>query len=192
MREPHHSEQLRPEHFEALGRLLVSFQALEEAVTLGIAHLTGSDRSDEVNFKYFLALSELPFRSRVKLLRNFLETTEPSHYLWKGCPAEETRQKAIPEIVSQMISFAKECNSLEDQRNQMVHSVWEPGSGEVGAVAMRFKLRVQDKALSIAHEEVPRQKILDLVDRMQAIRNGLEKGTILLADFLAEKRANAL
>lgn len=191
MRDPHHSEQLPPAYFEALGRMLVSFQALEEAVTLGITHLTGSDRSDEVNFKYFLALSELPFRSRVKLLRNFLETTEPSHYLWKGCPAEEKRQKAIPEIVSQMISFAKDCNSLEDRRNQMVHSVWEPGNKELGAVAMRFKLRVQNKALNIAHEEVPYQKILDLVERMQKIRNGLEKGTTLLSDFLAEKRANA-
>jgi hypothetical protein len=192
MREPHHSERLPPEYFEAFGRLLVSFQALEEAVTLGIAHLSGSDRSDEVNFKYFLALSELPFRSRVKLLRNFLETTEPTHYLWQGCPAEEKRKKAIPEIISQMISFAKDCNSLEDQRNQMVHSVWEPGNEEPGAVAIRFKLRVQDKALKIAHEEVPRQKILDLVERMQATRNGLQNGTTLLTDFLVEKRANAL
>lgn len=190
MRDPHHSEQLPPEYFEALGRLLVSFQALEEAVTLGIAHLTGSDSSDVINFKYFLALSELPFRSRVKLLRNFLETTEPSHYLWHGCPAEENRKKAIPGIISQMISFTKECNSLEEQRNQMVHSVWEPGNEEIGAI--RFKLRVQDKALKIAHEEVPRQKILDLVERMQAIRNGLANGTTLLVDFMAEKRANAL
>ena len=191
MRDPHHSEQLSPKYFEALGRLLVSFQALEEAVTLGIAHLTGSGSSDQVNAKYFLALSELPFRSRVKLLRNFLETTEPSHYLWHGCPAEETRKKAIPEIVSQMITFAKECNSLEDQRNQMVHSVWEPGNKEPGAAAIRFKLRVQSNGLKIAHEEVPRQVILDLVERIQAIRNGLEKGAMLLTDFLAEKRENA-
>jgi hypothetical protein len=191
MREPHHSEQLPPEYFEGLGRLLVSFQALEEAVTLGIARLTGFDRANELYFQYFIALSELPFRSRVKLLRNFLETTEPSHYLWPGCPAEEKRKKVIPEIVAQMISFAKECNSLENQRNQLVHSVWEPGNEEPGAVAIRFKLRVQDKTLSIAHEEVPRQRILDLVERMQAIRNGLQNGTTLLVDFLAEKGANA-
>lgn len=189
MRDPHHSEQLPPEYFEALGRLLVAFQALEETVTLGIAHLTGSVEPEGVDFNYFLALNELPFRTRVKLLRNFLETTEPSHYLWPGCSAEELRKAAIPNIVAQMISFTKECNTLEEKRNQITHSVWEPSPDGKDGVPKRFKLRVQDKEVKIAHEDVPRQQILDLVERMQTIRNGLQNCTTLLSDFLYEKRA---
>lgn len=192
MRIPHLSEKLSSSYFEALGRLLVAFQAVEEAVTYGIVQLTRSDRANDVDLQYFLALSELPFRGRVKLLRNFLETTKPSHYLWKGCPAEEKRKKLLPQILTQMLTFAKDCNSLEDDRNQLTHSIWEPTSEALDATATRFKLRVQDKKTLVVQEEVPLQRILDLVERMQATRNGLENGGLLLASLLAEKRENAL
>ena len=192
MRDIHPSEKLSPSYYEALGRVLVAFQALEEAVTYSVAQLTRTDKLEEVDLHYVFALSELPFRSRVKLLRNFLETTKPSHYLWKGCPAEEKRRKALTEMISQLCEFVKGCNSLEDERNQITHSTWEPSESGVEAIATRFKLRVQDKKTLVVREDIPQQRVMELVERMQQSRIAIENISLLLVGFLAEKRKNAL
>ena len=192
MRDSHTSEKLSPAYYEALGRLLVAFQALEEAVTYCIVQLTRSDKLDDFDFQYILALSELPFRGRVKILRNFLESTKVSHFLWKGCPAEERRQKSIPKVLSQLLTIVKECTSLEDGRNQLTHSVWEPTNDDVNATAKRFKLRVQDKKTLVVHEEVPCERIVELVEHMQQARNGISNAGLILASLLVEKRKNAL
>ena len=191
MRTPHASEKLHSSYFEALGRLLVGFQALEEAVTYGLMQLTRADISDDVDIQYFLAINELPFKARVKLLRNFLETTEPQHFLWHGSPAEERRKESVPDLLRQMLVFAKDCVAHEEQRNQFIHSVWEPASEDVQQDAKRFKIRLQEKKTLVVHEQITVQAVLDLVERMQSTRNGLSNGGWLLASFLAEKRAHA-
>lgn len=191
MRDIHASENLHSSYFEALGRLLVAFQALEEAVTYGLFQLTRSDRSDDPDLQYFLAINELPFKTRGKLLRNFLETTRPSHFLWEGSPAEGKREKFIVDLIQQMRKFAKDCVALEEQRNQLIHSVWEPGNEGSLQLAKRLKIRLQERKALAVRETVSVEAILELVERMQQTRNGLSNGGWLLASVLAEKRENA-
>lgn len=191
MRDRHASEKLHSSYYEALGRLLVAFQALEEAVTYGLIQLTRPNLVDDTDLQYFYAVNELPFKARVKLMRNFLETTKPSHFMWTGSPAEEKREVFIRDLLHQMLKFAKECQVHEDQRNQFVHSVWEPAEEKAQHDAKRLKLRLQEKKTLVVHQRVSVGEILELVERMQQTRNGISNGGWLLASILAEKRANA-
>lgn len=185
------SDELDPQHYEAIGRVVVSFQLLEEAITFALIRLTRPDPGTDVDINYVLALSELSFKSKTKLLRNHVEHAKVDHYLYEGNPHPEDRVKLFAELIRRLKSASLECELLEEKRNQYMHSIWRPSVDESQRLVRRYKLRVQAKKTVVADEEVSQEVITALGAALLAARDTISTCSELLASVLIEKRCNA-
>lgn len=169
--------ELNPEYYDRLGRILVAFQDLEQSITFSLIRLTRTPIGDDIDKEYVKALSELSFRSRLKLLRNLAEKLKVSDFMYSGCPHEDRRPDFFRELINRLKKHAIECQALEDKRNQYIHSVWSPSESDADRIARRFKVRVQSKKTSFVHDEVP---IEELNEVLRNIENNAE-----MIDFLS-------
>lgn len=192
MRDIQESEKLPKKHYEVLGRIFVAFQDLEEVVMYSLANLTRPKNHLEFEVRYFLILNELPFRNRVKLLRNFLNNTDPEYFINIGGPNEEKHRKAIPQLISWLSDALVECCKIEDLRNQMVHSTWSPVLEGAKELARRYKIRVQPKTLSVADEVVTDKQLEELLEQVYEAISTISNTSWLLISSMVEKRENEL
>lgn len=186
-RDTHNSEKLPPSLYAALGRLMVAFQALEETITFGVFRLTRASLTQETDLPYFLALQELPFKNRLKLLRNFMELNGLEFFMYPNCPAEEQRRNGFPQMIASLREALKKAANLEEKRNQYVHSVWLPSAEIAEDAAMRFKIRIDHKAIKVTEEKIDAATIESLVEEVQSTRNAIDMGSQFFGAVLAEK-----
>jgi len=185
------SDTLAPQYFEAIGKVVVAFQSLEESVTFGLIRLTRHNPEEDIDLDYVLALSEMPFKGRTKLMRNHLERVKPEKFLYPTSPHPDKRPEFIRELIDKLKTSTAACDKMEEERNQYMHSIWSSSGNEGELVARRYKLRVQPKKTTVTDEEVPLQKILDLVVRMRDCREMISTCTEFLASVLIDKRSAA-
>lgn len=184
--------QLGSAYCECLGRIVVEFQSLEELITFSLLRLTRPPVVDEVvDMPYVLALSELPFKARLKLLRNHLEKCKVEDFLYPGNQSPTERAALFEELLRRMRAACMRCENLEDRRNQLIHSVWRAHDSDPEGAARRFKLRVQAKRTAISNEEVPLSELKALSAEMKSTRESVSVCSELLGSVLFEKRANA-
>jgi len=182
---------LHSSYYEALGRVVVEFQALEEGITFALIRLTRSSRGDDIDMPYVFALSELSFKARLKLLRNYAERAEVQEFLYPSNPSAEERPAFFAELLARLKAASTSCEALEEGRNQLLHSVWRPSESEPERTAKRFELRVQAKRTVLSNEEVPVSELLSLVARIKQAKEAISTCSEILASVLMEKRENA-
>ena len=190
MRDQHKSQQLTPEYYESIGRMILSFQALEDAISGAIYNLTLPEKRLKPNVDLFLMINELSFKNRLKLLRNHSERNDSEYYLWVGCPKEKERRDLIPDILRQLREMLSKAAYMEEKRNQIIHSMWSPSDDGVSQMARRLKIRAKPKKISISNEMVSQESILELAEEMQTLRNSISNASRLLSGLLKEKIAN--
>ena len=183
-------DELSKTYYEAIGRVVVAFQSLEESITFALIRLTRSSIGDDIDLPYVFALSELPFKARLKLLRNFTERINVDHFMYSGCPSEKDRPAFFNDLIRRIKEASTDCESFEDKRNQFLHSVWRPSESDPDRTARRFKLRVQAKRVALANEEVPLSELQDLISKMISTESLLSTCSEILSSALIEKREN--
>ncbi len=180
-------------YYEALGRVVVDFQALEEGITFSLLRLTRPQLTEDIFDKaYFLALSELSFKSRLKLLRNLIEKATVNDYLFSGNQSPSERAALFEELLRQLKETSQKCEGLEDKRNQLIHSVWRPSESEPDRTALRYKVRVQAKRTAFALEKIPLADVKQLVADLRAARETISRCSEVLCSVLLEKHGNAV
>ena len=181
-------QKLNREYYEKLGMILVSFQALEEAITFALIKLTRFHNDDDIDINYVYALSELSFRSRLKLLRNHLQKICSKDFMYSGCPSEEKRPDFFEKLLTELREATVQSEKIEDQRNQYIHSVWNPSESDPERTARRYKLRVKAKKTSLVNEEVPIENLNDLLKRTKKCKGMISTCTEILGSVIIEKR----
>lgn len=158
------------EHFIALGKLVIAFQNLEEAITYSIQFITEPNFRQNVFLP--LVLNELSFASRLKLLSNFVETTPIEHFIPSGCEHERTRRDEYPEVIEKLRDGIKLARGAEENRNQILHSYWlaSPHMYGVPNTVIRVKHRTKLDKSVFQQEAITPDRILSIVEQMHSAR----------------------
>ncbi|WP_207186049.1 hypothetical protein [Rubrivivax gelatinosus] len=182
---------LSSDYYEALGRIVVSFQSLEETITFALLRLTRPQLSENiVDMPYVYALSELPFKGRLKLLRNMAEQAKVAEFFVEGTKNPTERRAFYEELLRRLRQNAQECERLEDKRNQLLHSVWRPSESDPDRTARRYKFRVQVKRVSVTQDEVPLAELQRLHRDLRDAADTIDFCSGYLGSALLDKRAN--
>jgi len=157
-------------HYEALGRLVVAFQYLEQVVTQAIVLLV----EPAAHKKKFLflpgILNEMSFGTRLRVLSNIVTTTDVSYFVAAGTKYELSRREEHLEIVAELLEGIALAGKAEEDRNRLIHSQWM-GSGVLYGPAesvLRVKSRMKADKTQRQEEYVKASDILAIVDEMDA------------------------
>jgi hypothetical protein len=153
-------------HYAALGKIVVAFQDLEQAITLAL--LQALHPEDDVVPKRpntWLVVNELSFANRTKLLASVIASQLRSHL---RSDAKDRPPGWLAELKEEERRFREGIRlayDAEAARNQLVHSTWSarPFAGPENTVH-RTKLRTNGKKVVIANEFVSPEDIAKGVD----------------------------
>lgn len=155
-------------HYIALGKLVVQFQELEQAITFGLARLM-QPKDLELAFGFtHTVLNELPFANRLKLLSNFVETHPVSHFVPSGSKHEKYAIEDYQEELANLKNGIKLSTVAEGKRNSLIHSNWltSPAAGPPGTV-LRVKKRAKSNKTIGAMEFISASDIQAIVEEME-------------------------
>lgn len=173
------------EHYIALGKMVIQFQELEQAITVGLARLMDpNDLERSLGFTHTV-LNELSFANRLKLLSNFIETHPASHFIPPNTEHEKFKTEDYQELLGQLREGIKLAAESEQKRNGLIHSTWltDPVGGPPGTV-LRFKKRTKGKQTHGVMEFVTANDISAIVEEMKLATNIIFKATSHLHLFL--------
>lgn len=158
------------EHYIAFGKLVVSFQYLEEVITYAIALIAEPDITK--NRILDLVVNELSFSNRLKLLSNLVETTPVDYFVPLGCEHERGKREEYSEFVENLRTGIRLAREAEERRNQLIHSYWftEPMCGPPGVV-LRSKTRARPDKTIRQLEHITAEVILSVVSTLEQARD---------------------
>ena len=116
--------------FEALGKMLVAFQAVESAIERMIFSCMTSSYSH-----VGILMSELSFKGKVNVMGSLI----------KDLHTEDQELKDIGNIYAKLGGIIKNCHQCESRRNQLIHSSWVPGFKSAPELMMRIKKSAKSK-----------------------------------------------
>lgn len=180
--------QFTDEHYIALGKMVIAFQDLEEAITYGIAFLMHpEDQRQALGFTHTV-LNELPFTSRLKLLSNYIETHPIEHFIPSGTQHEKVKLEDFKEILGSARLGISMAFCAEEKRNQFIHSRWltAPLAGPAGHV-LRIKIRAKHKKTQASAEYVTASAIYEVVEEMDKATSLIFRATRDLHHLLLDK-----
>ena len=150
------------DHYIALGKLVVAFQSLEEAITFGLGRLMRPNRKEYTEAFGFTStvLDELSSGSRLKLLSNYVETHPATYFVPPGSLHEQAKLATFEAMLEALRPGIRMAEQAEKRRNELIHSYWiaDPFAGPPGTV-FRMKTRakfnkVHDTSALVAAEEI--------------------------------------
>ncbi|HQS59436.1 MAG: hypothetical protein B7Y56_09865 [Gallionellales bacterium 35-53-114] len=174
------------EHYIALGRMVVQFQELEQAITIALAQfMQPKDIGLALGFTHTVII-ELSFATRLKLLSNFVETHPVTHFIPPGSKFEESKSEEFLEELNELRDGLKIATLAEAKRNGLIHSNWLTSSQMCGppGTVLRFKKRAKGRSTHQTIEFVTAAEILSIAEEMQRAINIVFKITGRLHMYL--------
>lgn len=172
-------------HYIALGKMVVQFQELEQAITIGLLRLMQpTDLGLAFGFTHTV-INELSFANRLKLLSNFVETHPVTHFVPIGSQYEKGKTEDYHEELGQLREGLRMAAMSEQKRNGLIHSSWltDPVGGPPGTV-LRVKKRTNGKRIHGTMEFVTANDILAIVEEMKLATDVICKAASHLHIFL--------
>lgn len=136
-------------HREALGRVAVNFQNLELIFVTCLCGLIGPDAGIGLR-----VAAEMSFKNIVNAFSAIFRYQAGKFNLLP------------PEVAAALEGLVKRARQIEDERNRLTHSYWQPYRGESDeALMQRIKLTAKGQ-LRLQHELLSAQQINDFADRI--------------------------
>lgn len=110
--------------YDALGRMIVEFQALERAIE-SIIFCTMTSAYEQMR----IIFSEMSFKSKVHVFSSLV----------KNLHSENDRLYDDTYLLDRVDHIVKSCNTSESRRNQLIHSFWVPEFKSAPNLVMRIK-----------------------------------------------------
>lgn len=154
-----HQSELIDEFDQLLGKSIRHFQQLEQIVEFRILQLaaaTSRPTSEIANFLK-LAVAEVSFSSKLRLLATLLSHQIPNRIEYKACQSNADTKSSLEREMNRAIASIKRLSKIEELRNRYVHSYWmvlgqPPEVNELISI-VRYKTRATPKKNSAEFEE---------------------------------------
>lgn len=143
------------QHYAALGKMLVSFQDLEQAINEAVVFNLYPKTLMPTAVFGFAVVSELSFSTKVRLLRAYAMKGTLSDYAAPSDPDYNDRKMEHDEqaqLLNEGLSMALE---VEQERNRLVHSNWNSRPALVpSGTVLRSKRKITKHGLEYAFDHV--------------------------------------
>ena len=164
----YHRQDFPDEHYNVLGRLLVEFQVLESSITHALCILIKLDNDSRFIDFTFTMMNELPFKNRLKLLSNFIETHPEIYFVPYGMENRAMYLRSYKEDIGKLKEGIKLALSLEEKRNRIMHSLWLPAPKHAPQKTVtRIKVSTTVKKTKNDYEFISSSQILSIVEEIK-------------------------
>ncbi len=135
----------------ALGKLLMEFQGLEQWLTRIAGYLLDPD-----DFQVgILVTSEMPFRGVLNLVYSLAQ-----------------HRKLDPELVESLRECLKGCSSVEQRRNNLIHSYWTPEPETVCVTRYKYTAKFP-RGYKPQVEKISAEEIYEVIEDIMNLTGGL-------------------
>jgi hypothetical protein len=135
--------EIKAEHFESLGRTVVAFQRLEQAIVWGLLRLMEPKFAPKKFINLQVLINELSFKTKLNVLENIIATNRD---YWLDAKNSRYHQDEFNQLLDELRSAINSAGPLEQRRNQLFHSYWSGQSlmntAQDGTI-FRQKIRVR-------------------------------------------------
>jgi len=198
---PHkHQSELIDEFDLLLGRSIRYFQKLEQMLEIRFLQLAAkSSRPKSQDAELLqIAVAELPFSTKLRLLATLLAHQLPIRSEYKACHETTGTKAALAREMKRAIASLKLFGKLEESRNRIVHSHWfvmgqPPESRELVPV-IRHKTRATPKRSTQEFEEFSAETFRAFLSEAETVEKEFSQATgrlLGLLDYDEDKKVRS-